>query len=170
MIRPVSLLCVLMCATMASSLFSQEEVQENVEKKEKRKPLLALGMGIFNMTGSHRNMLFQAEYKFSPFAYEFRPMVGITTTTKWETDIYAGLGFDIYLGKYIVLTPSFAPSLYFRGHGKDLGYPLEFRSSLELAAVVYKQQRIGVGVNHLSNAHLSSRNPGANSIVFYYAF
>ena len=46
----------------------------------------------------------------------------------------------------------------------------EFRSSLELAAITYGQQRIGVGVNHLSNAHLSSRNPGANSIVFFYAF
>ena len=46
--------------------------------------------------------------------------------------IYTGVQAQYKLGK-INFTPSFAPGLYSKGDGKDLGHILEFKSELQIS-------------------------------------
>jgi len=131
--------------------------------------LLSLGIGDFNFTGHHHKFLFQAEYKRSPFIDHLRTQVGIFITTQEATFLYTGLAYDILLGKSFVLTPSFSPGLYFRGEGKDLGFPLEFRSALEFALRFKNASRLGMMAYHISNAGIGHRNPGVNVFALFYA-
>ena len=76
---------------------------------------------------------------------------------------------DLYLTNKIVVTPSFAPGLYERGDGKDLGHAIEFRSGLDLAYRRKNGARIGAEFHHLSNASLDENNPGAETFLFTYS-
>ena len=71
-----------------------------------------------------------------------------------------GLGLGLYFG------PSFAPGLYHEGDGKDLGHPLEFKSEVQLSLDLFKNSELGFSYNHISNASLGDKNPGANSYMF----
>ena len=66
----------------------------------------------------------------------------------------------------INFTPSFAPGYYNQGDGKDLGHALEFKSEVQLSLELPKESQFGFSYNHLSNASLGSKNPGANSYMF----
>ena len=71
-----------------------------------------------------------------------------------------------YPFKILNLTPSFTPGLYNQGNGKDLGHVLEFKSELQLSLDLSKESQLGFSYNHLSNASLGEKNPGANSYMF----
>ena len=64
------------------------------------------------------------------------------------------------------ITPSFAPGYYSKGDGKDLGHSLEFKSELQFSVDLFSTSQLGFSYNHLSNASLGSKNPGANSYMF----
>ena len=64
------------------------------------------------------------------------------------------------------ITPSFAPGYYNEGDGKDLGHALEFKSEVQLSLDMPKNSQFGFSYNHLSNASLGDKNPGANSYMF----
>lgn len=82
----------------------------------------------------------------------------------------AGVLMDIYFGKRMVLTPSFAPHYYNGGNDKlDLDYALEFRSQLELAYRFDDRSRLGMAISHYSNASLGKTNPGTESAMIYYS-
>ena len=66
----------------------------------------------------------------------------------------------------LTLTPSFAPGLYHKGNGKDLGHVLEFKSEVQLSYAATDKSSLGVSYNHVSNASLGNKNPGANSYMF----
>lgn len=97
--------------------------------------------------------------------WHFQPMTGLMVTGEGSVFGYAGLSLDIFFGRRIVLTPSFAPGLYFEGGGKDLGSVLEFRSSIKLAYRFDNHMRLGLDLHHLSNAGLGDKNPGANNLM-----
>ena len=82
---------------------------------------------------------------------------------------YAGVLVDFYMGRRVVLTPSFAAGLYEDGDGKDLGHAVEFRSSMELAYRFDDRSRLGVSFYHLSNAGLSNNNPGTEVLSLNYS-
>ena len=71
------------------------------------------------------------------------------------------------IGK-INLTPSFTPGLYSEGDGKDLGHIVEFKSEIQLSVDLLKNSQLGFSYNHMSNASLGDKNPGANSYMFNY--
>ncbi len=64
------------------------------------------------------------------------------------------------------ITPSFTPGLYNQGDGKDLGHLLEFKSEVQISLNFLKNSQLGFSYNHLSNASLGDKNPGANSYMF----
>ncbi|MGE5195791.1 MAG: acyloxyacyl hydrolase, partial [Anaerolineae bacterium] len=140
-----------------------------VKATSKKKALLSMGMGTYNVTGQRQKILYQAEYKWKPPAYDLRPQAGIFTTNVGATYVYGGVGYDFFIGKRVVLTPSFSPGIYFKGKGKDLGFPVEFRSAIELAFRFKNEGRLGAEFYHISNAHLSRRNPGVNILVGFYS-
>ena len=70
------------------------------------------------------------------------------------------------MGQNMTFTPSFAPGLYHEGDGKDLGHILEFKSEVQLSYSTSDKSSFGVSYNHVSNASLGDKNPGANSYMF----
>ena len=62
--------------------------------------------------------------------------------------------------------PSFTPGLYDEGDGKDLGHVIEFKTEIQISANLSDSSKIGFSYNHLSNASLGSKNPGATSYLF----
>ena len=93
------------------------------------------------------------------------PVSGGMITKDKATYIYTGVEANYYLGKLSV-TPSFTPGYYRQGDGKDLGYPLEFKSEVQLGFDFTEGTNLGMSYNHVSNASLGDKNPGANSFMF----
>jgi len=130
---------------------------------------LMVGPGLFDVDRNHPKAMVQVEYRWDVNYHRLRPLASFTISTDRNFFICGGLGYDIFLGKKFVVTPSFAPGLYYHGHGKNLGFPLNFRSGIEVAIVFGNKGRFGAQFNHISNAHMLYRNPGANSLFIFYA-
>lgn len=137
---------------------------------------LSFATGVYNLLQDRwRTWELDIEYKFhvkwlpqpNPHLV-FRPLVGALATMRGTVYVYLGINFDILLGKYIVLSPGFAAGYFNKGQGRDLGYPLEFRSGVELAWIFPDLSRLGVHFYHLSNASIGRRNPGEESLVLFY--
>lgn len=140
--------------------------------EEKKEPplLLNVGTGVYDIIHNPHNPLLQVEYRSYIKKYPYlRPLVAAMITDKASFYVCGGIAGDIFLGKSVVLTPSFAPGFYWKGKGKDLHFPLEFRSSIELSYVFSNQGRFGGQFYHISNASLGHKNPGAEALVFFYA-
>jgi len=99
------------------------------------------------------------------FLGNLSPITGAMITADSAAYFYTGVQAQYKFGS-INLTPSFAPGIYNKGDGKDLGHPLEFKSEIQLSLDLPKSAEIGFSYNHLSNASLGDKNPGANSYMF----
>jgi lipid A 3-O-deacylase len=132
---------------------------------------------LFTVQGGVYNV-FKEDDVAGAFAFEvrggerfliFKPFGGMMGTSDGAFHGYGGILTDIYFGRRIVLTFGFAPGVYADGNGKELGYWLEFRSSGELAYRFDDRSRIGVMINHISNAGLGDRNPGTEVMMLSYS-
>ena len=99
------------------------------------------------------------------FLGNLSPITGIMITADSATYFYTGVQAQYKFGA-LNLTPSFAPGYYNKGDGKDLGHTLEFKSEVQLSLDLPKSSQLGFSYNHLSNASLGNKNPGANSYMF----
>ena len=93
------------------------------------------------------------------------PVTGALITADNATYVYTGVQAQYKVGK-INLTPSFTPGLYSAGNGKDLGHIVEFKSEIQLSIDLLNNSELGFSYNHISNASLDEKNPGANSFMF----
>ncbi len=93
------------------------------------------------------------------------PITGGFITENSAAYIYTGIEWNLEMGEKILFTPSFAPGLYHEGDGKDLGHVLEFKSEVQFSYVSSENMSFGVSYNHVSNASLGDKNPGANSYM-----
>ena len=93
------------------------------------------------------------------------PITGGFVTENSAAYVYTGIEWNLDMGG-LMLTPSFAPGLYHEGDGKDLGHVLEFKSEVQLSYSSSDNTNIGFSYNHVSNASLGNKNPGANSYMF----
>ena len=93
------------------------------------------------------------------------PITGALITADNAAYFYTGIQAQYKIGK-INLTPSFTPGLYEQGDGKDLGHPIEFKSEIQLSFDLSSNSELGFSYNHISNASLGDKNPGANSYMF----
>lgn len=136
----------------------------------------SVATGVYNLLQDKwRTQEFELEYKFhlkclkSPNPHlEFRPLIGALMTLRGTKYFYGGLNFDLLFFDHILFAPGFAAGYFIRGNGRDLGFPLEFRSGVELAWQFCDKSRLGVHFYHLSNASLGRRNPGEESFVLFY--
>ena len=125
---------------------------------------------ILDKEGDEQTSLFGIEHKNQnlfrdTWVGKFSPTTGAFVTGKDSVYLYSGIEADYNLGP-ISISPSFAPGYYNYGNGKDLGYPLEFKSEVQLTLDLTKTSHLGVSYNHISNASLGTKNPGANSYMF----
>ena len=78
----------------------------------------------------------------------------------------SGLQKTIALSKNVSLVPSFSLGLYESfDQGKDMGFPIEFKSELELNLHLSRDSMLGVTFHHISNADIGDKNPGSDSIL-----
>ena len=99
------------------------------------------------------------------FLGNISPITGGFITENSAVYVYTGFEWNIDMGA-IIFTPSFAPGLYHKGDGKDLGHALEFKSEIQFSYNSSENSKIGISYNHVSNASLGDKNPGANSYMF----
>jgi hypothetical protein len=99
------------------------------------------------------------------FLGNLSPITGALITSDNAGYIYTGIQAQYKIG-ILNITPSFTPGLYHEGDGKDLGHMLEFKSEVQLSFDLSKNTELGFSYNHLSNASLGDKNPGANSYMF----
>ena len=138
-------------------------------------PHVALGAGAFDITpsSSHHDSRtaaeFRGEYRFGDTWWIIAPFIGVSGTSDGAFYGYGGFGFDINFAPNWVLTPTGAVGFFGRGSGTNLGSSTEFRTGAELAYRLADQSRLGIAVNHTSNAGIGKNNPGEQSIVVMYS-
>ena len=93
------------------------------------------------------------------------PVTGGLITSDNAIYLYTGIQAQYNMGK-LKITPSFTPGVYEQGDGKDLGHPLEFKSEVQLSFDISKSSMFGMSYNHISNASIGDKNPGANNYMF----
>lgn len=148
--------------------------------------LTTFGLGWFDQDAIGINMLWfdqgssagtaetwslRLEHRFGG-TLAWQPLHGLTlrpwaaAEVNGDAAVWAGGGglLDLRTGP-VVLTASVGAGLYRHGKGKDLGYPLEFRSGLEAGWVFEEGWRLSAGYYHMSNAEIRpDDNPGQNSL------
>ena len=93
------------------------------------------------------------------------PVTGALITQDNASYFYTGVQAMYKVGN-MNITPSFTPGIYNQGDGKDLGHMVEFKSEVQLSFNLPKESQFGFSYNHISNASLGDKNPGANSYMF----
>ena len=93
------------------------------------------------------------------------PITGFMVTENNAAYAYTGIQAQYNLGKLNII-PSFTPGIYGKGDGKDLGHTIEFKSEIQLSFDIFSESELGFSYNHISNASLGEKNPGANSYIF----
>jgi len=99
------------------------------------------------------------------FLGKLSPITGGFLTENSAVYLYSGVQSEFDLG-FMSITPSFAPGYYNSGNGKDLGHALEFKTEVQVSFDLPKDSQLGMSYNHISNASLGTKNPGANSYMF----
>ena len=98
------------------------------------------------------------------FLGRLSPITGGFLTENNAFYLYTGAQAEYDLGLFTI-TPSFAPGYYNSGDGKDLGSALEFKSEIQMSLNLSNSTEFGMSYNHISNASLGDKNPGANSYM-----
>ena len=127
------------------------------------------GMFDFSDNGKRSTLIgFQhqnVELNRDTFLGNLSPITGALFTADNAAYVYTGVQANYSIGKLNII-PSFTPGLYEAGDGKDLGHMLEFKSEVQLSLDLFKNSELGFSYNHISNASLGEKNPGANSYMF----
>lgn len=137
----------------------------------KDRSYLTLATGVHDVLRNNRRCQeFLMEYKMKyGFKKKLFPFFGAMMTTKKSFYSYFGLSLDVVIKEKVFVFPSLALGLYFQGSGKDLGFPLEFRSCMKFGWQFKNFSRLGAGIYHISNASLGDKNPGEESVILFYS-
>ena len=143
-----------------------EEEKENFNEHE-----INFYTGMFDFSDDgQRAALFGVEHQNEnlvrdSFLGSISPITGFMITENNAAYGYTGIQAFYNIGK-INFTPSFTPGVYSQGDGKDLGHTIEFKSELQFSLDISSESELGFSYNHISNASLGDKNPGANSYMF----
>jgi lipid A 3-O-deacylase len=127
--------------------------------------------GAFDVTGRNDESALEVRlgYRWERSGKVLRPIVGAMATSDGAVYGCGGIAYDLPLGRRLVVTPSFAPGLYARGRGLDLGHVVEFRSEVALDYRLGHGAHVGLSFSHMSNAHLGDKNPGVESLMVQFS-
>ena len=155
----------LLMITFVFSSFAEEKVL----KDQNTEFSIYTGMFDFSDDGKRSTLVgFQHQNENlnrDTFLGNLSPITGALITADSAGYIYTGVQAQYKLG-VLNFTPSFTPGLYFEGDGKDLGHLIEFKSELQISLDLSRSSELGFSYNHISNASLGDKNPGANSYMF----
>jgi len=137
---------------------------------------IAVGAGAYNINldnendhGNNTVSMFRLEARLPYKLWRFTPIAGMEVSDRGAFYGYGGFALDVFFGDSFLLTPNTALGYYSAGNGRDLGYPLEFRSGIEAAWQFENGSRLGLVYHHISNAELGDKNPGIENLTVNYA-
>lgn len=161
--KPGLVLVLLLFLLPLSSVSQNDTVQ-------KEPHLLSFNLGVYNISRpEYYHGLYEMEFFPDWKLWFFYPFAGVFVNTYAKACIYAGITIPIRVKKHFLLRLSFAPGLYtVSDEKKDLGFFLEFHSSIKLAWIFNNDSRLGFQLAHLSNAGLHEPNPGCETLVISY--
>ena len=149
--------------------FFSVNAEENKKDYSENEFNIYSGMFDFSDDGKKSTLLgFQhqnEDLNRNTFLGNLSPITGALITADAASYLYTGVQAQYKLGA-LNITPSFTPGLYFEGDGKDLGHLIEFKSELQFSLDLSNTSELGFSYNHISNASLGDKNPGANSYMF----
>ena len=155
----------LLMITFAFSAIAEEKILNNQNTEFS----IYTGMFDFSDDGKRSNLIgFQHQNENlnrDTLLGNLSPITGILITADNAGYLYTGVQAQYKLG-FLNFTPSFTPGLYHEGDGKDLGHLIEFKSELQISLDLSTTSELGFSYNHISNASLGDKNPGANSYMF----
>ena len=106
------------------------------------------------------------EYRMRSFSrWKLIPAIGYAHAENGANFLYSDLRHDFWLNDKWILIPSFGVGTFEDSEEIQLGHEIQFRSGIEIAYRFHDQYRIGLAIFHLSNAGLSEKNPGTESLV-----
>ena len=159
-------ICFSVCIMFFVSSISAEETKNNDQNNQYN---VYTGMFDFSDDGKRSTLVgFQHQNENlnrDTFLGNLSPVTGVLITADSAGYVYTGVQAQYKIGA-LNITPSFTPGLYHEGDGKDLGHMLEFKSEVQLSLNLSDNSKLGFSYNHLSNASLGYKNPGANSYMF----
>ena len=142
----------------------------NSEDKKTNETELNLFTGMFDFSDTKQAAgLFGLQHQNDDlfrksFLGKLSPITGGFLTENSAFYLYTGAQAEYDLG-LLTITPSFAPGYYNSGNGKDLGSALEFKSEIQMSLNLSDSTEFGMSYNHISNASLGDKNPGANNYM-----
>ena len=140
-------------------------------KAEDNKKYLSFSTAVFDiLKKDYASFEGRVEYLGPEFTWIVKPLTGFMANTDGALYFYGGAVFEIPLLSFLFLSPSFAPGIYYKSESKDLNFIFEFRTQIELALLLNNDIRVGININHISNASLGPPNPGVESIGISYYF
>ncbi len=152
-------------------LYLSKSVMADTTKLNNKNTEVNFYTGMFDFSDDgKRSSLFGVQHQNedlnrNTFLGNLSPITGALITSDNASYFYTGIQANYKIGS-LNLTPSFTPGYYHEGDGKDLGHALEFKSEVQLSLELPKESQLGFSYNHLSNASLGDKNPGANSYMF----
>jgi len=156
-------------ALVALVLFGITDKVRAASVKKDDPAFFSVGIGKYDFnrkkeTGTEFRLEYRSEKKISIF----KPFIAISATNTSQGFVGAGILLDAFVGRRVVITPSFSPNFYWGGNSKlDLDHVLEFRSQLEFAYRFDNRSRMGIAISHYSNASLGDTNPGTETATIY---
>ncbi len=132
--------------------------------------LISVSVGYYDILDDDGAADFRVEYRPDhTYFWQVKPWVGLEATS--DASVWAGGGFliDYEFSPSWYVIPSVGVGFYAQGSSDlDLGYPVEFRSQLEVAYEYDSGHRAGMSFGHLSNASLDDDNPGTEVLSLYW--
>ena len=174
-VRPVALAALTVALAMMASVVHPASAGAQLSVgSPSDPPRVAFGAGAFDITPDNGNSArtaaeFHGEYHFGDVLWFVSPFIGVMATSNAAFYGYGGFGIDINFSPNVVLTPNVAGGFFDRGSGTNLGSWWEFRTGVELAWRFDNMSRLGIAISHMSNAGLTKRNPGAQSLLLMYS-
>ena len=156
--------------TAALALATAPALAEDAAAKPAAPALLGLGVGYVDVFDTEHAASLHVDYRPETRWGPLAPIMGGMITSRGSAYAFAGIGVEIPTPfEQVQFFPSFGAGLYAHGDGKDLGYPVEFRSSIEIQYLLENQGRVIAGIQHLSNASLGDDNQGTEIVSVHYA-
>ncbi|HXV21501.1 MAG TPA: acyloxyacyl hydrolase [Desulfuromonadales bacterium] len=109
----------------------------------------------------------QVEFRFGQKLLCIGPLAGVQANLSGGIFGYAGIYLDLALGPF-VLSPQTSIGAYEQGDSKELGGVFQFMSGLGLSWEFTDRSRLGFRYQHISNANLHDKNPGADILLLNY--
>lgn len=95
----------------------------------------------------------------------FRPCAGLLLGFDGSLFLYTGVEIPLHLTSRLMVRPMACLGFYRPGSTFDLGYPLEFRTGVNLTFTMKKGLLLGLEFSHISNTGFwAEHNPGTETV------